>query len=585
MVSEKTLRTMCEEAGIKKGIYENPRFLFTIQQVNNFYFLGNVGVNDISEGFVDGCGDGGIDYIYKNELENELYLVQGKTNKTLSEVDVNNIFDYMIRTINKIKNKDTSKLKQELADKLFEVLGSKPKIFLVLFSKNKLRDDVKDIKKYMTPERKSVELKIYDSEEIEERVFLNDPNKKVDKAELEIDSHNNVLRYEKNGYIVNVKASSLKYVYRLTRYKGLFSYNLREKINGKKDVDDNINETIDSDKEHFWYKNNGITIGCEKCSIKENKLVLEKFSIINGAQTTNNIGNSDKITNEYDFFVTCKVVIVPYKDIETAKEYLHEISVATNYQKPISLQDTHANDKEQQELRKKALANDLKLDIQIKRNSDRKKDKLKKWQYIDNLLLGQMILACIYQNPGPAKASKNSLMNTYYEDVYINTEHNYDLYFDMVMLYNKYMDFRNEYKKKINNNEIERENSNISEINSIIQEGVWTILACIFAINKINGKKVKDDQGKCMFKERLFNVDDYKKIDKKINEFFNYLAEVINRVFNNAKKNGSITTEYSSYFLKNTKNYTNYILEELKAIYESPTLGKQLKDYLDIFEK
>lgn len=582
MVSESSLKSMCRDAGVKKGIYENSRFIFTIQQVANFYFYDNIGVNDISDGFVDGCGDGGIDYIYKNEDDNELYLIQGKTNKQLSQSAIHEIFNYIERTVDAVRKNDVKKLKLELVEKLLDTLDSDPKIHLVLFFKNKLNPELKEIEKYS---KKGYEIEIKDSEDIENQMFLNDPNKKVDKYEIEIDSHNNVLRYEKNGYIVNIKANSLKKLYIQKLYKGLFSYNLREKIAGLK-VDNNIKETINNEHTNFWYKNNGITIGCEKCEIRENTLILKNFSIINGAQTTTNIGRSEKVKEGYDFLVPCKIVIVPKNSMENAKEYLQSISIATNYQKPISLQDIHANCEEQQKLRNGALANDLKLNIKVKRSEEQRKDSLKKWQHIDNLTLGQIILSCIFQNPGAAKSSKNSLMSTYYDIVYKKKEHNYDLYYDMVMLYNRYYEFRNAFKKAVYNNEQKDKipNSDSSEVNSIIQEGMWTILACIFYINKLNNKKTNPDDGECGFKERIFNVDDYNDIDSKIDELFKYLAETINTIFKREKTNGAIKTEYSSYFLKNNTNYEKYIKKEIETIYNSDTAGKQLRGYLDIFK-
>ena len=57
--------------------------------------------------------------------------------------------------------------------------------------------DIKDNKQYS---KKGYEIIIYDKEDIENQVFMNDPNKKVDEYTLNIDSHNNVLRYNKNGY-------------------------------------------------------------------------------------------------------------------------------------------------------------------------------------------------------------------------------------------------------------------------------------------------------------------------------------------------------------------------------------------------
>ena len=241
-VSNNSIQSMCKDAGVKEGIYNNPRFIFTIEQVSRFYFYDNIGVNDISEGFVDGCGDGGIDFIYKND-DGELFLVQGKTQNRLTEDNIHEVFEKIIRTIEDINNNDFSDVNDKLVEKMLCVLEDTPKIHLVLFYKNKLKSEIKDIKQY---QKKGYDIAIYDSEDIENQAFLNDPNKKVEEYILNIDLHNNVLRYGKNGYIINVSANSIKTLYWSKRFKGLFSFNLREKINGLK-VDKNINTTIDSE--------------------------------------------------------------------------------------------------------------------------------------------------------------------------------------------------------------------------------------------------------------------------------------------------------------------------------------------------
>ena len=91
-------------------------------------------------------------------------------------------------------------------------------LMTVLFFKNKLNSDIKNYTEYS---KAGYDVIINDSEDIENQVYLNDPNKKVDQYDLDIDSHNNVLRYKKNGYIVNIKANSLKKLYAQKLYKGL----------------------------------------------------------------------------------------------------------------------------------------------------------------------------------------------------------------------------------------------------------------------------------------------------------------------------------------------------------------------------
>lgn len=66
-----------------------------------------------------------------------------------------------------------------------------------------------------------------------------------------------MLAYGENGRIVNVKATSIKYLYEKYADSGLFSYNLREHV-AQKNVDEGIELTIKNDKDNFF---GSITMG------------------------------------------------------------------------------------------------------------------------------------------------------------------------------------------------------------------------------------------------------------------------------------------------------------------------------------
>ena len=59
---------LCESLGISKGKLTD-EYLFTIHATDLFFYKQNIGTMDIKTGFVDGAGDGGIDFIYSdNEI-------------------------------------------------------------------------------------------------------------------------------------------------------------------------------------------------------------------------------------------------------------------------------------------------------------------------------------------------------------------------------------------------------------------------------------------------------------------------------------------------------------------------------------
>ena len=134
---------------------------------------------------------------------------------------------------------------------------------------------------------------------------IESPKEYVDEATITIDMDRNYVSFgTEQSVIVNISAKSLKSLYELFGYRGLFSQNLRYYVKNAK-VDDNIIESIQEHPDNFWYFNNGIILICEDYSITGTTIVLYKFSIINGGQTTKLIGETEF---ERDFYLQCKII-------------------------------------------------------------------------------------------------------------------------------------------------------------------------------------------------------------------------------------------------------------------------------------
>jgi hypothetical protein len=113
---------------------------------------------------------------------------------------------------------------------------------------------------------------------------------------VNIDSSNNFITFgDEKSMIVNISAKSLKRIYELYYYRGLFAQNLRYYVKNAK-VDANIVESIQSFPDNFWYYNNGIILICDDYIIQDNSILLSNFSIINGGQTTKLIGETDGLS-------------------------------------------------------------------------------------------------------------------------------------------------------------------------------------------------------------------------------------------------------------------------------------------------
>lgn len=234
---------------------------------------------------------------------------------------------------------------------------------------------------------------------------IESPKEYVDEAAIIIDAERNYVSFgNENSIIVNISAKSLKALYELYGYRGLFSQNLRYYVKNAK-VDDNVINSIQEHPDNFWYFNNGIILICEDYMISETKITLHKFSIINGGQTTKLIGETEF---DNDFFLQCKIIKNKYQIEDERLEFISSVAEASNTQKPIKDKDLIAN-KIEQRLLKKQMAS-VGVYCQIKRGEKvNKKLYPNAWQNTTNEELGQFLLSYVYQKPGTARGSKQSI--------------------------------------------------------------------------------------------------------------------------------------------------------------------------------
>ncbi len=236
--------------------------------------------------------------------------------------------------------------------------------------------------------------------------------KYVPQGSLRLDFAKNLCRHQ-NALMCNVKATSLRSLYQTYAYRGLLSQNLRYFVKMPR-VDDAMMATMTMEPEKFWYLNNGIIIACKSYKVDGDILSLEDFSIINGGQTTHNIGvlTDDQLTMDFD--IPCKVIPLPTTLPENKRlDFLAEISEASNTQKPINAVDAVANRREQRKL-KEWLSEDKNLAIfyQTKRGEGIDKTVYKEaWQKITVAEFGQSIIAFLYQFPGIARTQKTRLFS------------------------------------------------------------------------------------------------------------------------------------------------------------------------------
>ena len=358
----------------------------------------------------------------------------------------------------------------------------------------------------------------------------------------------------------------------------MFSYNLREHISNK-NVDSGITNTINKEKENFWFYNNGITIACSDCDIDGFVCKLWNFSIINGAQTTTKIGESSAISDKNDFSVICKIVKASEGSLSDNDTFISNISQASNSQKPIIPKDLKANSIEQRKLQVCASTNSKPLSIQIKRGvKPSNYHKVEKWQRVKNEDVGQMILSCILQRPGTARSEKRKIFEAdrLYEQIFKRTMDCNTLY-DLMKLSYLYDAFKIEYSKKEDD----------VDLIAACRNGKHVILSIISYLIKKERGTISDAYDKNLLKDNIsgtliskYREDDF---EKRLYEVFRYLVKELRALYERKATEFKLTS-YSNFF-KTDKNYQSIILPEIDNLFYKDEFNlDRLTKYMEIFD-
>ncbi len=272
-------------------------------------------------------------------------------------------------------------------------------------SKTSIRKDIGEIE---ADADRQISIDIVFGEDIVQEINdIENPKEYVESGELVIEDHRSIVFHgNEKSLITSISAKSLSDLY--TRYgtSGLFAMNLRYYVKSTK-IDEFITETMKKQGDKFWYYNNGIIIVCDDYTIKDNKIILTKFSIVNGGQTTKLVGSTDF---DHDFHIPCKIIKNNYPTDEGKLEFIAGVAEASNTQKPIKAKDLIANRVEQRKL--KLQLKDAGVFVQIKRGD--RPNKLvypHPWQNTSNDEIAQFLYSFFYQKPGAARNNKSKMLS------------------------------------------------------------------------------------------------------------------------------------------------------------------------------
>lgn len=297
----------------------------------------------------DGSNDGGVDFVYYDEEESKVILCQSKYTGTLSFNDVIAELDKMHSTLQNFRIANTGSYNERLKKVLQNVLDRLPdentdNVEYNLFTTAPI--DVEGaVRKIDNTQHgfSSDAVKIFTVDDVEKEIKNTlEALDMVSYEKIKLDRPKNVLEYEslKNrGIMCNVLSTSIIQLYNKYAGKGLFDLNIRKYIRNTL-VDSGIKNTLDKDRENFWFLNNGIIIACQDFEIDGDTVRLYDFSIVNGGQTTTLI-STYKGNNTKEFYIPCKIIST--KDEKAGAVFFTKIAEATNSQKPIYARDLKSN--------------------------------------------------------------------------------------------------------------------------------------------------------------------------------------------------------------------------------------------------
>jgi hypothetical protein len=362
----------------------------------------------LGDDVVDGSNDNGLDAIVTDDASdhNDMVFVQCKYYESITPEDIKDALNKMIAAYRKLLGGHYEDFNSGVSTQYLRCLdnmeegakirfcfatsaprgGLKDKTFINHFNsaKGELNIELDDL--------------LFESEVVD---AINDaktlrPNVEYDK--LVFDDAGNMLTFGESC-VINISAFSLKTLY--SKYRnGLLAQNLRYYVKHKT-IDRDVETTITKDPGDFWYKNNGITVICDRYEISGKEIKLWNFSVINGGQTTKKIFDSGAVNKDNDFDLLCRVIVNPREDVTDKQNFIFEVAKATNSQKAIKPSDLKANNPEQTIFATYMLSNGV--FYKTKRGTEIPTDYKEPYKNCDLQKAGKIALAGLFLMPGTSR--------------------------------------------------------------------------------------------------------------------------------------------------------------------------------------
>lgn len=579
---------------LKRDISDEQAFEFLSEEL--FCLKERNGYNplfDIEMSITNGPNDGEVDFVYYDEESSKVILGQCKYTKNLKLNDIITELNKMSTTVENFKISNTGiyneKLRAELQNALDRLPdGDEGNVEYNIYTisdydetsiMNKIEAEHNTYSKEM--------VNVYGKDE-----FITKIKEKVEKLNtieeeftINIDQANNYLTYSNSsadGIMVNMSSNSLIKMFNKYKDEGLLDMNIRKYVKNKM-VDDGIKRTLDKDRSNFWFFNNGIIIACDDYYVDGNTVKIRGFSIVNGGQTTNRIGNY-KGSNHEEFFIPCKIICINNKN----KNLFSKVAETTNSQKPIYPRDLKANSPEMKMLQ--SWLDKENIYLEIKRGEKKKNKKYK----IKNDELGQLILSFVYQQPGTARSGKKTIFdnNNYYNKLY---KQNYEkdinkkkFITDLIKLNQEYI-----YVEEKLKNDTAKYPTKLNNEQKIILKNAKYIFISLFGISyflengDIDLNDIISDPEIVTTQDFIYGkfINNYRKDDfeEKITALIVQIIYCLEEIYNRQLSTGSITSV--SNLFKTDKKYRELIVRHTLQNLNMPYHKGQFDSCIEIFKR
>ena len=579
---------------LKRDISDEQAFEFLSEEL--FCLKERNGYNplfDIEMSITNGPNDGGVDFVYYDEESSKVILGQCKYTKNLKLNDIITELNKMSTTVENFKISNTGiyneKLRAELQNALDRLPdGDEGNVEYNIYTisdydetsiMNKIEAEHNTYSKEM--------VNVYGKDE-----FITKIKEKVEKLNtieeeftINIDQANNYLTYSNSsadGIMVNMSSNSLIKMFNKYKDEGLLDMNIRKYVKNKM-VDDGIKRTLDKDRSNFWFFNNGIIIACDDYYVDGNTVKIRGFSIVNGGQTTNRIGNY-KGSNHEEFFIPCKIICINNKN----KNLFSKVAETTKSQKPIYPRDLKANSPEMKMLQ--SWLDKENIYLEIKRGEKKKNKKYK----IKNDELGQLILSFVYQQPGTARSGKKTIFdnNNYYNKLY---KQNYEkdinkkkFITDLIKLNQEYI-----YVEEKLKNDTAKYPTKLNNEQKIILKNAKYIFISLFGISyflengDIDLNDIISDPEIVTTQDFIYGkfINNYRKDDfeEKITALIVQIIYCLEEIYNRQLSTGSITSV--SNLFKTDKKYRELIVRHTLQNLNMPYHKGQFDSCIEIFKR